>query len=75
MEEEVPAAVFKARCLELMDRVSDGRTSIVITKRGRPVARLVSIAPAPRLFGALRGSVVILGDLVAPTGERWEADE
>jgi prevent-host-death family protein len=75
MDEEVPAAAFKARCLELMDRVSEGRTSIVITKRGRPVARLVSVAPPPPLFGALRGSVVILDDLVAPTGERWEADE
>lgn len=73
--EEVPAGEFKARCLELMDRVAESHAPIVITKRGRPVARLVAIAPPPPLFGAMRGSVAILGDIVAPTGERWEADD
>lgn len=73
--EEVPAGEFKAHCLELMDRVAESHTPIVITKRGRPVAKLVAIAPPPPLYGALRGSVAILGDIVASTGERWNADE
>lgn len=72
---KVPAGEFKARCLELLDRVADGHAPIVITKRGRPVAKLVAVAPPPPLYGAMRGSVSILGDLVAPLGERWEADE
>lgn len=73
--EEVPAGEFKARCLELMDRVAESHAPIVITKRGRPVAKLVAIAAPRPLYGAMRGSVSILGDIVAPTGERWEADE
>jgi prevent-host-death family protein len=38
----VPATEFKAKCLELMDRVAEGRETYVITKRGRPVAKLVT---------------------------------
>ena len=71
---EIPAGEFKARCLKLMDDVREQRQEIVITKRGRPVAKLVPIDEAPALFGAMRGSVTILGDIVAPTGESWEAD-
>lgn len=70
----MPAAVFKARCLELMDRVQAEGGEIVITKYGRPVAKLVPASPdAPRGFGALRGSIVSYGDLVSPVDERWEA--
>ena len=71
---EIPAGEFKARCLKLMDEVREQRREIVITKRGRPVAKLVPIDEAPALFGAMKGSVTILGDIVAPTGESWEAD-
>jgi prevent-host-death family protein len=72
---ELPAGQFKARCLKLMDEVRERRVEVVITKRGRPVARLVPIEPPPALFGAMRGSVLALGDVVSPTGERWDADE
>jgi len=41
----MPAGEFKARCLRLMDEVKDTGISIVITKRGRPVSRLVPIEP------------------------------
>lgn len=73
---EVPAGTFKAQCLRLMDLVQASREPIVVTKRGRPVAKLVPIddvAP-PGLFGYLRGSVAVHGDLVAPMGEAWDAD-
>jgi prevent-host-death family protein len=73
---KVPATDFKARCLELMDRVAARGESFVITKRGRPVARLV---PLPRkaedsLFGCLAGKAVISGDITSPaTGAgAWE---
>jgi prevent-host-death family protein len=39
----VPATQFKAQCLALIDRVAEGKGAIVISKRGRPVARLVAI--------------------------------
>jgi prevent-host-death family protein len=58
--DHVAAAEFKARCLELMDRVCETGTEYVITKHGRPVARLVPVRQLSKqpLFGALRGSVL-----------------
>lgn len=71
------AGEFKARCLALMDDVQSSGGEIVITKRGRPVARLIAAAPrrTTELFGRMSGSVRILGDLIAPIGESWDAEE
>jgi prevent-host-death family protein len=64
----IPATEFKAKCLELMDRVAERRESFVITKRGRPVARLVPMDRKPKdsIFGWLRGQAWERGDIVAP---------
>jgi prevent-host-death family protein len=71
----ISASAFKARCLELMDLVAEGRGEIVVTKRGLPVVKVVPVAPAGRDFiGSLKGTVTYLGDIVAPTGEVWEAE-
>ena len=57
---EVGAAEFKARCLELMDRVRETGAEYVITKHGTPVAKLVPVvAPARQSsFGAMKGTVL-----------------
>jgi prevent-host-death family protein len=65
----VPAGEFKARCLALLDEVAESGAELVVTKRGRPVARVVPAEP-PRGLG---GSVVREGDLVSPIGEAWNA--
>lgn len=73
----VAATEFKARCLELMDRVQARGETFVITKRGKPVARLVPLERAPdeTLFGSLAGRAVLTGDVTAPAiaAESWEA--
>ncbi|MFA6310117.1 MAG: type II toxin-antitoxin system prevent-host-death family antitoxin [Sterolibacterium sp.] len=74
METTIGAGDFKARCLQLLDAMAAQRESLIITKRGKPVAKLVPVPPQPRLFGALAGSVVSESDIVAPIGEAWEAD-
>jgi len=58
----VPAGEFKARCPALLDRVAETGEDLVVTKRGKPVARLIPVEPTP----SLRGSVVWEGDLVSP---------
>jgi prevent-host-death family protein len=71
----IPAAVFKAECLKLMDEVARTGRPIVITKHGRPVAQLAPVPAAPRSsFGYMKNTVSIKGDVVAPTGELWSAD-
>jgi prevent-host-death family protein len=73
---EIPAGEFKAKCLKLLDEVHQQRRQIVITKRGKPVARLVPLAEdLPDIFGRMKGTGEILGDIVSPTGEIWNADK
>jgi len=68
----IPAGEFKAKCLKLLDEVQQKHREIIITKRGKPVARLLPLAAEmPDIFGRMRG---ILGDIVGPTGEVWNAD-
>ena len=72
----VPAGEFKAKCLQLMRQVEQTHRSIIITKRGVPVAKLTPFeVETPKLFGALQGSVTINGDIVSPIDEKWDADE
>lgn len=74
-QQRISAGQFKARCLALMDKVKADRVPIVITKRGKPVAKLVPVEDAaPCLFGALQDTVVVKGDIVQPVGDPWEAD-
>ncbi len=69
-QRHVAAAEFKAKCLDLLDRVELTREPIVITKRGRPVAQVV---PIPRVKAkSLVGSVTFHGDMVAPILEDWD---
>ena len=76
MEHQIAAGEFKAKCLHLLDEVQRYRTEILITKRGRPVARLLPVdEQPPLLLGRMKGSVQILGDLIAPIDEKWSADE
>jgi prevent-host-death family protein len=71
----IAAGEFKARCLRIMDEVKQTHRSVVITKRGKPVAKIVPVDDTPvPLFGFLKGRARIEGDLVAPTGEAWNAD-
>lgn len=72
---KVAAGKFKSQCLALMDEVERKRKEIIITKRGRPVAKLVPVnAGRDVLFGGMRGTARIVGDIVAPIGERWNAE-
>lgn len=71
----IPAAVFKAECLKLMDEVARTGQPIVITKHGKPVAQLVPVPAEPEsLFGYMSDTVTIKGDVVAPIGAIWNAD-
>lgn len=73
----INAAEFKAKCLKLLDEVAATHQSLVITKRGKPVARIVPIEPDDderSLFGYMRGTIEINGDIVSPIDEVWSAE-
>jgi prevent-host-death family protein len=69
---EIPAAKFKEQCLSLLEQVDP--EGIVITKRGKPVAKLIPIgADSASLIGSLRGKLTIKGDITT-TGVPWRAE-
>lgn len=70
----ISAAEFKARCLTLMDDVSSTRETVMITKRGKPVAKLVPAGKERREFiGRLKGVIEIVGELDTDPPEVWES--
>lgn len=71
---KIAAGAFKANCLSIMDEVQAKKETVVITKRGKPVAKLVPVeGHSDDLFDSLRGKVTIVGDVISPalTLEEW----
>ena len=61
--------------LEVIDEVQRLRMPVIITKRGMPVAKLVPLDEHPESFiGSMKGTMEIIGDIVAPVDVTWEAD-
>ena len=75
---KIKAGEFKARCLKLMDEVQRTHSTIIITKYGKPIAKLVAYEKEPQksepfAFGCLRDCTTIYGNLES-TGESWDAE-
>jgi|JI10StandDraft_1071094.scaffolds.fasta_scaffold1053263_1 prevent-host-death family protein len=81
----IAAGVFKAKCLQIMDEVGTTGESVIVTKRGRAVAKLVPVREADpsSIFGCMRDSARIVGDITLspwqeefgdrdPIVEKWE---
>ena len=69
----IPAGRFKAQCLRLLDEVAETGETIVVTKRGKPVAKVEAVEEPP----SLKGSVIYLvsdEELIAPIDEVWNAE-
>jgi prevent-host-death family protein len=71
---KMAAGEFKVHCLAVMDEVQSKRQAVLITKRGKPVAKLVPVEQEKDdIFGFLKGKVKVVGDVVSPalTPEEW----
>jgi antitoxin (DNA-binding transcriptional repressor) of toxin-antitoxin stability system len=70
--QQINASKFKEQCLALLDNLdADG---ILITKRGKPVARLIPEGSGcSSLIGSMKGKITIKGDLFS-TGKKWNAE-
>jgi prevent-host-death family protein len=69
----VAAARFKEQCLSILDHLD--QDGLVITKHGKPVARLLPIERASAdLIGSLQGAIQIEGDIMS-TGVTWDAGD
>ena len=68
----IAAGEFKARCLALLDEVATTGIPILVTKRGKPVARVVPLEG--QASHGLLGSILHEGDIVSSLDERWGAE-
>ena len=73
----IAAGQFKAECLKLMDRVNENHEEIIISKRGKPVAKLVPYRDETvrSIFGYIKNSVKNEKNIIEPTGEYWDAEK
>jgi len=72
----IKAGEFKAKCLRIMEEVNAQHLSYVITKHGKPIAKLVPMEEQTTdFFGCLKDTATIQGDIIAPIDATWEADE
>ena len=66
----MPAGEFKARCLRVMEDVRSTGEAVIVTKKGKPVAKMVPAETKPReVLGCLAGVLEILGDIESPIAE------
>ena len=70
----IPAGEFKSKCLKLLDEVAEKRKTLVITKRGQPVARVLPMPVKQQsIVGSMKGSVLWEGDIISPIDVEWDA--
>lgn len=69
---QVSASVFKAQCLALLDDVAATGESIVVTKRGKPVARVLPVEAPRSLVGSVTFNVSD-DELIEPIDVAWDA--
>jgi len=74
---QLTAVEFKTKCLELMDQVKENHEEVIITKYGKAVAKLVPVFAVEEkgngsLFGYMKGSVKINGNIIDPIDEVWD---
>ncbi len=72
----ISATEFKATCLRLMDEVRETGEEITVTKRGKPIARMVPVErEVGSFFGAMKGTATTHGDIIGPFHEDWKMRE
>lgn len=69
----IAASEFKAKCLALLDEVAENGETLVVTKRGKPVARIVPAEEPPSLTGSVT-YLVSDDEFIKPLYEDWEPD-
>lgn len=70
----IKASDFKAKCLKLMDEVAESGEAIIITKHGKPVAKLTPCERTPKTLFGTGGEIVMHDDLIEPVDVEWEAE-
>ena len=72
----IQAGNFKAKCFQIMDEVKEKHITIIITKHGKPVAKISPVDNTPiDFFGCMKDTVTIKKDIISPIDVKWGANE
>ena len=64
---QMRASAFKAKCLSVMNDVQATGEPVIVTKRGKPVVKVVPVKPEKDdIFGSMAADVKIVGDIESP---------
>lgn len=77
--ESIPAGEFKAKCLGLIEEVHESGKPVIVTKRGEPMVIVVPYesveTPKQEIFGSMKDTITITGDIMSPIDVEWDADK
>ena len=74
MTRSIKASEFKAKCLGLIEEIANTGESLIVTKRGKPLVRVIpDRSKTKNAFGILKGHIKITGDIISPIDVEWEA--
>jgi len=73
--EEIGISKFRDTCLAVLERVRETRQPVLVTRRGKPIAKIVPPPPLSQgkpFVGSMIGTGRIVGDIVSPAIEESE---
>ncbi len=77
MKNQIAISEFKAHCLEVINKIHLTHESIIITKRDKPMVKVVALDDVKKvsLFGFLKDKAKITSDIVSPINENWSVEQ
>lgn len=76
MSQKIAISQFKSHCLEILSNLNKSKSSIIITKRNKPIATVSPFSSKKEsLFGMLKNKAEIKDDIISPIDEEWEANK
>ena len=75
MKKQVAVSEFKTHCLQIINKIEKSQETIIITKRDRPVAKIMSLNNPKKtsIIGLLKNKGKIVGDIIRPIDEKWNS--
>lgn len=75
MTTKIAISQFKSHCLEIIEKLHTSQQSIIITKRDKPIAKVVPFdTTKASLFGMLKNKAEIKADILKPIEDKWDAE-
>jgi antitoxin (DNA-binding transcriptional repressor) of toxin-antitoxin stability system len=75
MSTKIAISQFKSHCLEIIEKLQINQQSVIITKRDKPIAKVVPLdTKKVSLFGMLKNKAEIKADILEPIDEKWDAE-